>query len=124
MARRDLRWSPWFLRAAALSGLAAVVAMEAGWTVTEVGRQPWIVYGVMRTTEAVNPSAGLRFGLYIVLTVYAVLGAVTIAVLRRMRYCPPGSVRATDAAGSGAPGDDGTGDHAPVASGRSYERNG
>jgi len=62
--------------------------MEAGWTVTEVGRQPWIVYGVMRTEEAVNPNPGLRFGLYVVLVVYAVLAAATVSVLRRMRRRP------------------------------------
>ncbi|HEY7486473.1 MAG TPA: cytochrome ubiquinol oxidase subunit I [Streptosporangiaceae bacterium] len=83
--RHGARWSPWFLRAATLAGVAAAIAMEAGWTTTEVGRQPWIVYGVMRTVDAVNPSPGLRYGLYVVLVVYAVLGAVTIGVLRRMR---------------------------------------
>ncbi|WP_165975723.1 cytochrome ubiquinol oxidase subunit I [Actinomadura rubrisoli] len=84
----DLPWKPWFLRAAALTGAMAVIAMEAGWTTTEVGRQPWIVYGVMRTEEAVNPNPGLRYGLYIVLAVYAVLAAATISVLRRMRHTP------------------------------------
>ncbi|MFG2006669.1 cytochrome ubiquinol oxidase subunit I [Spirillospora sp. NPDC048911] len=86
---RDLPWKPWFLRAATLAGVAAAIAMEAGWTTTEVGRQPWIVYGVMRTEEAVNPNPGLRFGLYIVLAVYAVLAVATISVLRRMRRRPP-----------------------------------
>jgi cytochrome d ubiquinol oxidase subunit I len=85
------RWSPWLLRAATPAGAGAAIAMEAGWTVTEVGRQPWIVYGVMRTTEAVNPSPGLRFGLYIVLAVYAALGAATVSVLRRMRRTAPGA---------------------------------
>ncbi|MBA9003246.1 cytochrome ubiquinol oxidase subunit I [Thermomonospora cellulosilytica] len=83
-----LPYRPWFLRIAALAGVAAAVAMEAGWTTTEVGRQPWIVYGVMRTEEAVNPSPGLRFGLYVVLVVYAVLAVATISVLRRMRRRP------------------------------------
>ncbi|RAY11352.1 cytochrome ubiquinol oxidase subunit I [Actinomadura craniellae] len=87
--RESLPWHPWFLRAAATAGVLAAIAMEAGWTVTEVGRQPWIVYGVMRTEEAVNPSEGLRFGLYVVLAVYAVLGAATISVLRRMRRPAP-----------------------------------
>jgi cytochrome d ubiquinol oxidase subunit I len=79
-----------FLLAAAPSGVAAAIAMEAGWTTTEVGRQPWIVYGVMRTAEAVNPSPGLRYGLYIVLVGYAVLGVVTVTVLRRLRRPDPG----------------------------------
>ena len=52
----------WFLRAASLAGVAAVVALEAGWIDTEVGRQPWIVYGVLRTADAVNPAPGLRSG--------------------------------------------------------------
>ncbi|MBV2366572.1 cytochrome ubiquinol oxidase subunit I [Streptomonospora sp. NEAU-YY374] len=82
--RRDLPRSPWFLRAAALSGVAAVVALEAGWTVTEVGRQPWIVYGVMRTAEAVNPAPGLVYGFAGVAAVYAVLTVATVYVLRRM----------------------------------------
>jgi len=78
----------WFLRIATGAGVAAVIAMEAGWTVTEVGRQPWIVYGVMRTTEAVNPASGLRYGLYIVLAVYGVLAFLTVLVLRRFRHVP------------------------------------
>jgi cytochrome bd ubiquinol oxidase subunit I len=78
----------WFLRFAMGAGVAAVIAMEAGWTVTEVGRQPWIVYGVMRTSEAVNPAPGLRYGLYIVLVLYAVLAFLTVTVLRRFRYVP------------------------------------
>ncbi|MFC4913297.1 cytochrome ubiquinol oxidase subunit I [Actinomadura gamaensis] len=84
----DLVWTGWFLRIAAFAGAAAVIAMEAGWTTTEVGRQPWIVYGVMRTEEAINPNPGLRYGLYAVLAVYTVLGIATISVLRRMRRRP------------------------------------
>lgn len=82
--RRDLPATPWFLRAAALSGVAAVLALEAGWVVTEVGRQPWIVYGIMRTSEAVNPAPGLLWGFVLVTAVYAVLTAATVYVLRRM----------------------------------------
>ncbi|MFC5749752.1 cytochrome ubiquinol oxidase subunit I [Actinomadura rugatobispora] len=87
--RRDLPRTPWFLRAAALSGVAAVVALEAGWVVTEVGRQPWIVYGVMRTSRAVNPAPGLVWGFVLVSVVYVVLTVATVYVLRRMaRYRP------------------------------------
>ena len=50
--RRDIPRTPWFLRAVAVSGVAAVVALECGWIVTEVGRQPWVVYNVMRTKDA------------------------------------------------------------------------
>lgn len=86
--RRALPRSRWFLRAAALSGVGAVIAMEAGWTTTEVGRQPWIVYGVMRTDQGANPGSGLTIGLYVVVVVYAVLAAVTITVLRRIARTP------------------------------------
>ncbi|GAA2415270.1 cytochrome ubiquinol oxidase subunit I [Nonomuraea africana] len=82
--RRDLPSSPWFLRAAALSGVAAALALEAGWVVTEVGRQPWIVYGVMRTAEAVNPAPGLVWGFVLVTVVYAALTVATVYVLRRL----------------------------------------
>ncbi|WP_211234832.1 cytochrome ubiquinol oxidase subunit I [Glycomyces arizonensis] len=51
---RDLLDHRWFLRCCATAGPLAAVALEAGWIATEVGRQPWIVYGVMRTAEAVG----------------------------------------------------------------------
>jgi cytochrome bd ubiquinol oxidase subunit I len=76
--------SRWFLRAAILAGPAAVVAMECGWIVTEVGRQPWIVYEVLRTADAVNPAPGLYWGLVALVIVYAVLTSVTLFVLRRL----------------------------------------
>lgn len=82
--RRDLPRSPWFLRAAAVAGVGAVVALEAGWVVTEVGRQPWIVYGMLRTEDAVNPAPGLVWGFALVAAVYAVLTVATVYVLRRL----------------------------------------
>jgi cytochrome d ubiquinol oxidase subunit I len=82
--RRDLPRSSWFLRAVAVSGAAAVLAMEAGWVATEVGRQPWIVYGLLRTEDAVSSAPGLRVGFYAVVFVYVVLTAMTVHVLRRL----------------------------------------
>ncbi|NRQ40798.1 cytochrome ubiquinol oxidase subunit I [Nonomuraea sp. NN258] len=82
--RRDLPRSPWFLRAAAASGVAAALALEAGWVVTEVGRQPWIVYRVLRTADSVNPAPGLVYGFVLVSAVYVVLTVATVYVLRRM----------------------------------------
>jgi cytochrome d ubiquinol oxidase subunit I len=87
--RGRLPHSRWFLRAAAMSGVAAVLALEAGWTVTEVGRQPWIVFGVLRTADAVNPAPGLVVGFVLVSVVYAVLTAATVFVLRRMTRSRP-----------------------------------
>ncbi len=83
--RRGPPTSRWFLRAALVAGPGAVVAMECGWITTEVGRQPWIVYNVMRTADAVNPAPGLYWGLVVLLIVYSVLTAVTIFVLRRIK---------------------------------------
>ena len=61
-----------------------MVAMEAGWITTEVGRQPFIVYGVLRTADAVSPAPGLYLGFYAVLVIYVVLTALTVYVLRRL----------------------------------------
>lgn len=82
--RRRLPRTAWFLRAVAVSGVAAVVAMEAGWITTEVGRQPWIVYGLLRTADAVSPAPGLAWGLVAVVAVYTVLTVFTVVVLRRL----------------------------------------
>ncbi len=86
--RRRLPESRWFLRAVAVSGVGAVVAMEAGWVTTEVGRQPWIVYGIMRTEEAVSPAPGLYVGFYAVVIIYVLLTALTAFVLRRLAHSP------------------------------------
>ena len=103
--RRDIPRTPWFLRAVAVSGAAAVIALWCGWIVTEVGRQPWIVQGYMRTEEAVTEAKGIWFAFAGVLLLYAALGTVAILVLRSMSrrwrerkddvetpYAPPGGV--------------------------------
>jgi cytochrome d ubiquinol oxidase subunit I len=95
--RRDLPRSPWFLRFAALSGVASVVALEAGWVTTEVGRQPWVVYGLLRTTDAVSAAPGLQVGLYVVTAVYAALTVATVYVLRRLARAPIPAVVTEDA---------------------------
>src|SRR6187200_2103664 len=82
--KRDIPKTPWFLRAVAVSGIASVVALECGWIVTEVGRQPWIVNGVMRTEDAVTQSGGIWVTFSLVLAIYAALGAALIITLRAM----------------------------------------
>ena len=84
LRRRDIPRTPWFLRAVAVSGVAAVVAMETGWITTEVGRQPWIVYEIQLTREAVSTASGLRWAFFGVSAVYVVLTVATVVVLRRM----------------------------------------
>jgi cytochrome d ubiquinol oxidase subunit I len=82
--RRDIPRTPWFLRAVAVSGVGAIVALWCGWIVTEVGRQPWIVYEYMRTSEAVTKADGIWFTFGLVMAIYAALTAITIGVLRAM----------------------------------------
>jgi cytochrome d ubiquinol oxidase subunit I len=86
--RRDLPRSRWFLRGAAAAGVLATLALEAGWVTTEVGRQPWVVYGILRTADAVSPAPGLRFGLYALVVVYTLLTVATVYVLRRLARVP------------------------------------
>jgi cytochrome d ubiquinol oxidase subunit I len=84
--RRDIPRTPWFLRAVAVSGIAAVVALESGWIVTEVGRQPWVVYEVMRTKDAVTGASGVWVTFSAVLALYTVLGIATALILRTMAH--------------------------------------
>jgi cytochrome d ubiquinol oxidase subunit I len=73
-----------FWLAGAVSGLAAIVAMECGWVVTEVGRQPWVVYGLQTTAQAATTNGGVIASLSVVIAGYAVLGAATIGILRML----------------------------------------
>ena len=86
----DMRW---FLRAAVAAPVAAYIALEPGWIVTEVGRQPWVVYGILRTEDAVTTRGG---------------GDLDLAVAVHRALCGPGRGR-----GARDPGDD-----APLARGR------
>jgi cytochrome bd ubiquinol oxidase subunit I len=82
--RRDFPQTPWFLRIISISGVAAIVALECGWIITEVGRQPWIVYGHMRTEDAVTQASGIWISLAVVVVLYTALGIATVLVLRAM----------------------------------------
>jgi cytochrome d ubiquinol oxidase subunit I len=80
--QKDLPDTIWFLRAAAVAGVGAIVAMECGWIVTEVGRQPWIVRGHMRTEEAVTGAQGLWWVFSLTMVIYATLAVVAAVVIR------------------------------------------
>jgi len=82
--KRDFPQSRWFLRAVAVSGVLSIVALECGWIVTEVGRQPWIVYNVMRTEDAVTQAGGVWVTFTAILALYVALGATLVLVLRAM----------------------------------------
>ena len=72
-----------------------IIAIEAGWTVTELGRQPWIVQGVMRTSEAVTPMPGLVLPFVSFTFIYVGLAAVVVTLIRRtiVETAPTGQAR-------------------------------
>ena len=88
LRRKRLPRSRWFYRAVVLAGPLSVVALIAGWITTEVGRQPWIVYGVMRTTDAVTGASGIPVGYATLVLVYAGLATAVWLLLRRFRRVP------------------------------------
>jgi len=84
----------WFLRTLVACSPMGFVAIEAGWTVTEVGRQPWIVQGVLRTSEAVTPARGVAFHLAAFAVLYLVLAGVVWRLLRRHVFASVEAARA------------------------------
>ncbi|BET67319.1 cytochrome ubiquinol oxidase subunit I [Opitutales bacterium ASA1] len=80
---RKKHFPRWFLRTLVAFVPMGMIAIEAGWIVTEVGRQPWIIYGVMRTADAVTPVPGMVYHFYLFLTLYLTLAVVTVWLLRR-----------------------------------------
>jgi cytochrome d ubiquinol oxidase subunit I len=86
--RRRLPASRWFYRAVVAAGPLSVVALIAGWVTTEVGRQPWIVYRVMRTSEAVTGAPGIPVGYGTLVVVYAGLAVAVAWLLRRFSRVP------------------------------------
>jgi cytochrome d ubiquinol oxidase subunit I len=87
--RRRLPDAPWYLRLVTLTGPLGFVAIEAGWTVTEVGRQPWIIHGVMRTAEAVTPMPHLAVPLVVFTALYVFLAFVVVVLLRHQVFQSP-----------------------------------
>jgi cytochrome d ubiquinol oxidase subunit I len=86
--RGRLPESIWFYRALVATGPLSVVALIAGWVVTEAGRQPWVVYGVMRTSEAVTGASGVPVGYSTLATVYLALALAVAWVLTRLYRAP------------------------------------
>lgn len=85
---RRLPQSKWFYRVLAVSGGLSVIALEAGWIVTEVGRQPWVAYGVMRTSDAVTQADGISILFWVGVAVYTGLLAAAVWLLRRLAGDP------------------------------------
>lgn len=90
LRRRALPTSKWMLRAFVAVSPMGFIATEAGWVVTEVGRQPWIVYGVWRTADAVTPMPGLAVPFWTFTAVYILLAVAVVYLLRRQFRQAPG----------------------------------
>ena len=73
----------WFLKLFIIATPLGFIAVEAGWTVTEVGRQPWIIQGIMRTSEAVTPMPGIQYSFYLFTFVYFTLSIAVVFLLNR-----------------------------------------
>ena len=81
--RSDLAHNRWLMRALALATPFGFVAVEAGWMVTELGRQPWVIYGVLRTRDAVTPMPGLIVPFVTFTLLYCFLGVIVVWLLYR-----------------------------------------
>jgi cytochrome d ubiquinol oxidase subunit I len=93
LRKRGLPDQPWFLRAVVAAGPLGLVALEAGWCVTEFGRQPWIVHGALRTRDAVTPFPHLAAPFFAFTLVYVFLAlSVVFLLYRQLRAAPAGHV--------------------------------
>ena len=81
--RRVLAERRWFLRVLVAAAPLGLLATEAGWVVTEVGRQPWVVQGVLRTADCVTPAGNVAVSLAGFVVLYGVLGWIVVRLLRR-----------------------------------------
>jgi len=86
--RKRLPESVWFYRALVLAGPLSVVALIAGWVTTEVGRQPWVVYHVMLTSQAVTGASGIPVGYGALIVIYLGLAIAVAWILRRLARAP------------------------------------
>ena len=91
LRRKDVIGNRWRLRAIALGAPMGFLAIEAGWTVTEVGRQPWIIQGVLRTADAVTPMPGLVVPFLLFTLLYCFLGVIVAWLLYRQIIRSPKS---------------------------------
>jgi cytochrome d ubiquinol oxidase subunit I len=94
----------------AIGGPAAVLAMEAGWVVTEVGRQPWVVYKLLTTSQAATTNGGVIDSLTAVIVLYAALGVSTVVILRQLSKRWRRDIGVTTAGGGPDDGDIGGGE--------------
>lgn len=87
--KRDWLNKGWFLKLFIVATPLGFIALEAGWTVTEVGRQPWIIQGVMRTSDAVTKMPGIQYTFYLFTFIYFTLSVFVIFLLKRQIQMVP-----------------------------------
>ena len=86
---RNFEKNLWLLKLFALSTPLGFMAVEAGWVVTEVGRQPWILHGILRTRDAVTPMPGIQYTFYLFTLIYISLAfVVTLLLYRQIKMVP------------------------------------
>jgi cytochrome d ubiquinol oxidase subunit I len=85
----ELARERWLLRGIVLAAPMGFIAVETGWMVTELGRQPWIIYGVLKTADAVTPMPGLIVPFLTFTLLYCFLGAIVAWLLYRQIFRSP-----------------------------------
>jgi cytochrome d ubiquinol oxidase subunit I len=106
MARKQLDRTQWYLRLCQFTVCLGFLAVIAGWTTTEVGRQPWTIYGLMRTADSVSPSltgANVLLSLVLYVAVYLVIFPVGVSVMLRIVRRGPAASEEASPIGSGRP---------------------
>lgn len=87
--KRNFEKNLWLLKLFALATPLGFMAVEAGWVVTEVGRQPWILHGILRTRDAVTPMPGIQYTFYLFTLIYISLAiVVTLLLYRQIKMVP------------------------------------
>lgn len=81
--KKDWQTKRWFYKLFMISTPFGYIALEAGWTVTEVGRQPWIIYGIMRTVDSITPMPGIQYSFYIFTFVFITLSIILVFLMNR-----------------------------------------
>ena len=81
--KKDWRTKRWFYKLFMIATPFGYIALEAGWTVTEVGRQPWIIYAIMRTVDSITPMPGIQYSFYIFTFVFITLSIILVFLMNR-----------------------------------------
>jgi cytochrome d ubiquinol oxidase subunit I len=104
--RKRLESAKWFQRAALVSIAFPFLCNFAGWILTEAGRQPWVVYGLLKTSDAVSPTSSTLIvggSLAVFMTLYAGLGVADFVLMRRYARLDPPETDADGGEGAALP---------------------